>query len=432
MTPRVPSDRPADDRPAGARSPAGPPRHVRALRSYRAARAVALALTSVLVLGGGVVGFTVLRWRSNVTTLPSVAHLVAPPAPVGTATPQQPSTDDAMAGRAVNLLVLGTDDRSGENAALAGEDPGGGSDTTMIVHLAADRSRTEVVSIPRDSRAEIPACHLDRDAAGPLSRPQEAKFNKAFAIGWATGDPALAAACTISTIQTMTGLTIDGFVIVDMAGFAAMVDAVGGVRVCVPEPLRDTRYTGLDLTAGWHDLRGVQALQYVRARHIDGGDGLDPTRIGRQQQFIGALLRRVLSSEVLTSPLDLARFLDAATSSLSVSAELGAPTTQLGLAWGLRDLRSEDITFLTVPWQFGSGGYVDWTPDAAVVWTRLAADQPLNSAAPPVVEPGTPPATPTAPTAPAGPATPTAPAGPAAPPDLPIRTADDPDEVLCG
>ena len=412
-----------------------PPRHVRALRSYRVARAVSLVLTSTLVLGGALVGFTVLRWRTNVTTLPSVAHLVAPPPAPDAApeTPAQPSTDDALAGQAVNILVLATDDRSGENAALAGEDPGGGSDTTLILHLPADRSRAEVVSIPRDSRAQIPACHLDRDPAGPVSEPQEGKFNRAFAIGWATGDPALAAACTISTVQTMTGLTIHGFVIVDMVGFVDMVDAVGGVRVCVPEPLRDSRYTGLDLAAGWHDLRGVQALQYVRARHIDGGDGLDPTRIARQQQFIGALLRRVLSSDVLTSPLDLTRFLDAATSSLTVSAELAAPTTQLGLVWGLRDLRSADITFLTVPWEFGSGGYVDWTDDADLVWSRLLADQPLSSVPPaPPGAPGeeAPAEPPTGPAAPAGP--PAAPPAPPAEPDLPIRTADDPDEVLCG
>lgn len=411
-------------RPPDETVPAAPPRHVRALRSYRTARAVALGLTSVLVLGAALVGFTVLRWRSNVNTLPSVAHLVAPPTPIGTET-QEPSTDDALAGQAVNILVLGTDDRSGQNAELAGADPGGGSDTTLIVHLPADRSRVEAVSIPRDSRAQIPACHLDRDAAGPVSEPQEAKFNKAFAIGWATGDPALAAACTISTVQTMTGLTIHGVVIVDMAGFAAMVDAVGGVRVCVPEPLRDSRYTGLDLAAGWHDLRGVQALQYVRARHIDGGDGLDPTRIARQQQFIGALLRRVLSSDVLANPLELTRFLDAATSSLTVSAELSAPTTQLGLAWGLRDLRSADITFLTVPWEFGSGGYVDWTTEADLVWSRLAADVPLSSVPPPA------PPTPSAPSAPAAPTAPTVPAQ-TGEPDLPVRTADDPSEVLCG
>ena len=421
-------------------APGAPARHAKTLRSHRVARAVGLVVVSATALGVGLVGFTFLRLRSNVTVLPSVTELIArPTVPEG---PEQPATDDPLAGSAVNIVVLGTDDRSGENALLAGEDPGGGSDTTLIVHLPADRSRVDVVSIPRDSRAQIPACHLDYNPEGPVSRPQEAKFNKAFDIGWETGEPALAAACTMSTIQTMTGLTINAFVIVDMAGFAQMVDAVGGVRVCVPEPLRDTRYTGLDLAAGWHDLQGVQALQYVRARHIEGGDGLDPTRIERQQRFIGALLRRVLSSDVLTSPLALAGFLDAATQSLTVSSELGDATTQLGLAWSLRDLDATDITFLTVPWEFGSGGYVDWTEDAALVWSRLANDVPLNSAAqapaaPTQPDPAQPdlaqpdpaqldPAQPD-PAQPAGP-----PGQPSVEPDLPVRSAEDPDEVLCG
>ncbi len=352
------------------------------MRSYRRARIVALAMVGVVALGGGVVGFTLLRWRSNVTTMPSVADLVAPPTQLGVATPgavgRAVDADDPMSGRAVTLLVLGTDDRSGENAALAGADPGGGSDTAMLVHLPADRSRVEIVAIPRDTKAQIPACHLDHDVDGPMSRPRTAKFNEAFAIGWQTGDPSLAAACTTSTVQTMTGVTIGGVVIVDMAGFVGMVEAIGGVRVCVPEPLRDTRYTGLDLPAGWADLDGVTALQYVRARHVDGGDGTDPARIDRQHRFLGAVVSKVLSSDVLASPLATARFLDAVTSSLTISEELADPATVLGLAWSLRGLGPEDLTFMTVPWAYADGGrYVAWTDAAADVWARLIADEPL-------------------------------------------------------
>lgn len=359
---------------------AGVPRHVLAMRSYRRARAVATVLVGAVAFGGGLVGFTLLRWRANVTTLPSVADLVAPPTPIGAApvVGHAVDADDPMDGRAVTLLLLGTDDRSGENAALAGADPGGGSDTAMLVHLSADRSRVEVVAIPRDTKAAIPACHLDRDPGGPMSRPRTAKFNEAFAIGWATGDPALAAACTISTVQTMTGLTVHGFAIVDMAGFVGMVEAIGGVRVCVPAPLQDARYTGLDLPAGWADLDGVTALQYVRARHVEGSDGTDPARIERQHLFIGALVRKVLSSDVLASPLATGRFLDAVTSSLTVSAELADPGTILGLGWSLRELEPTDLTFMTVPWAYSDGGrYVSWTDEADEVWARLLTDQPL-------------------------------------------------------
>jgi len=427
-------------RRAQPRPPQGP-RHTRAHRSHRVARTVGLVALAGVTFATSAVAFSLLRWQGNVTRLPSVSELVvAPtPAPTATRTPEEVATDP-MAGRAVNLLVLGSDDRSGQNAVIAGAAPGGGSDTTMIVHLAADRSRVDVAAIPRDSRAIIPACHLDWQADGSMSSAQTAKFNKAFAIGWQTGDPALAAACTISTVQTMTGLTIDGFVIVDMAGFEGMVDAVGGVRVCVPEPLRDGRYTALDLSAGWHDLQGAQALDYVRARHIAGTDGTDPGRIERQQRFIGALLRKVLSSDVLTSPVALGRFLDAGTSSLMVSAELGDPRTMLGLAWPLRNLDSADFTFVTVPWVYGTGGYVDWTDDAALLWSRLLGDEPVNPVpvvaatppapvTPPPVTP--PPDLPVRTPLPVAPA-PVVPAPPAPKPDFVVRTADDPDAVLCG
>lgn len=360
----------------------GVPRHAGSTRARARARGVALVLVAVVAFGTSFAGFTLLRWRSNMTTLPSFADLVAPP-PAGATAPGQErevDVDDPMSGRAVTLLVLGTDDRSGANAALAGAKAGGGSDTTLVVHLSADRSRVEIVSIPRDSRAEIPACHLDLNPDGPMSRPRTAKFNEAFAVGWATGEPALAAACTSSTVQTMTGLTVDGVVIVDMAGFVGMVEAVGGVRVCVPEPVRDTRYTHLDLPAGWADLDGVTALRYVRARHVDGGDGTDPARIDRQHQFLGALVRKVLSSDVLTSPLATGRFIDAMTSSLTISAELGDPAELLGLGWSLRGLGPEDLTFMTVPWAYAEGGrYVAWTDDAAEVWARLLADEPLGA-----------------------------------------------------
>lgn len=422
---------------------------MQALRSHRAARAVALSLLAVISFTAAAAGFTVLRFRSNVTTLPSVAGLVARPTS-GAAETAAPEPGDPMAGRAVNLLVLGSDDRSGENAALAGEDAGGGSDTTLIVHLPADRSRIDVVSIPRDSRAQIPKCHLDWQADGPMLRARESKFNAAFSIAWKeTGDLALGAACTISTIQTMTQVPIDAFVIVDMAGFAAMVDAVGGVQICAPTPLRDPRYTRLNLDAGWHDLKGVEALQYVRARHIKGTDGTDTGRIERQQRFIGALMREVMSSDVLTNPIALGRFLNAATSSLTVSAELGSATEQLGLAWGIRDLRADDVTFVTVPWEFGSGGYVEWTHDAVLLWERLRADQPLNpTATPPAggagagtdsgagagAGTGTGGGTDAGTTATPGGPTPQTPATQAPPPDPDFvsRTADDPDEALCG
>ncbi|WP_149202713.1 LCP family protein [Actinotalea subterranea] len=432
-------------------------RHARTRnRRPRHLREVALTLTAVLAFGGSAAAFTVARWHGNVTSVGSIDDLVVPAsAPGSSASPTPVTADDALAGRAVTILLLGSDDRSGENGEIGGTVDGMRADTTMIVHVSADRTRVEVASIPRDSKASIPACHLDWDPEGRMSRPQTAKFNAAFATGAGGGDVGLGAACAISTVQTMTGLTVDAFALVDFAGFQGMVDAIGGVRVCVPEPLKDGRYTALNLSAGWHDLQGAEALDYVRARHVQGTDGTDPSRIERQQRFVGAVVRKVTSSDVLTSPLALGGFLDAATSALTVSEELSSPATLLGLIWSVRDLRPADVTFVTVPWAYGANGYVTWTSDADLLWQRLAADEPVNGTPPPPADPvadptagagqTTPPATGTAPpaTGTTPPATGTPDAGtpatgtegaPVTPPepDFVVQTGEDPDEVLCG
>ena len=204
----------------------------------------------------------------------------------------------------MNLLVIGSDQRTGANEAIGGADASFASDTTIVVHLAADRSRVELVSIPRDSLVDIPAC---KGSNGRTSAPQHrAMFNAAFATGWGLGhDMASAAACTWSTVQATTGLTIDHAVVVDFAGFQAMVSAVGGVDICIPRHLHDD-HTGLDLDPGQQNLDGVQALQLARSRYDPSiGNGGDLDRIGNQQRLLAAIANQVLSAEVLASPARL-------------------------------------------------------------------------------------------------------------------------------
>jgi LCP family protein required for cell wall assembly len=308
-----------------------------------ALRHVALVVVAVLTFGGPAAAFALSHVRGNVATVRSLDGLIGAP----TGAPTDRPAADLSAGRAVTFVMLGSDTRAGENAAIGGEDDGMRADTTIVVHVSADRGRVDAVSIPRDSEALIPACHLDRDPAGRMSRPRTDKFNAAFSIGGSTGDVGLAAAWTLSTIAAATGLAVTEFALVDFAGFQGMVDAIGGIRVCVPTALKDYKEnTALDLTAGWHDLDGPQALDYVRARHVTGSDGSDLQRIARQQDFIAAVLRRALSADVLTSPVSLARFLDAGTRSLTMSDALTAGLP--GLAWRLRDVEPSAVTFVTV------------------------------------------------------------------------------------
>src|SRR5665647_1911019 len=322
------------------------PRHANARRGRTTVpRRVTLVVVALLAFGGSATAVAVSRLRGNVATVGSLDGLIAAP----TDSPTEQAAADRSAGRAVTFVMLGSDTRAGENAAIGGADDGMRADTTIVVHVSADRRRVDAVSIPRDSEARIPACHLDREQAGRMSRPRTDKFNAAFAIGGSTGDLGLAAACTLSTIAANTGLAVTDFAQVDFAGFQGMVDAIGGIRVCVPTAIKDYKgNTALDLAAGWHDLDGPQALDYVRARYITGSDGSDVQRITRQQKFIAAVLRKALSADVLTSPVSLARFLDAGTRSLTMSDGLKAELP--GLAWRLRDVEPSAVTFVTVPW----------------------------------------------------------------------------------
>ncbi|MDR3068403.1 MAG: LCP family protein, partial [Cellulomonas sp.] len=190
---------------------------------------------------------------------------------------------DAAAGRDLNILLLGSDSRDGENEQIGGADSGQRADTTIVMHVSADRDRVEMVSIPRDSLVDIPACRM---ADGSTTSPQPGEMiNKAFQIGWKHGGTTdterqdSAIACAVSTVQENTGLRIDHFVVVDFVGFQDMVTALGGVDICIEQDLKDPKYTGLDLRAGMHHLNGVEALQLARARHVLGSDGMDPSRI---------------------------------------------------------------------------------------------------------------------------------------------------------
>ncbi len=253
------------------------------------------------------------------------------------------------------------------------------SDTTIVAHLSADRTRAELVSIPRDSLVDIPSCTM---TDGSTSRAQRhAMFNSAFATGWDQGgDMTSAAACTIKTVQSLTGLTIDHFVVVDFAGFQAMVDAIGGVPICIPENYYSPD-AGLNVAAGYQTLDGPTALAYARARKGTNMNGSDLQRAARQQQLIAAMVQAVLSKNVLTNVPALMSFLDAATSSLTVDPGLSQLTDMAGLALSLRNLKPANISFMTVPVATAPSdpNRVVWTSAADELWVRMVLDQPVTT-----------------------------------------------------
>ncbi|TXL84037.1 LCP family protein [Streptomyces sp. IB2014 016-6] len=271
---------------------------------------------------------------------------------------------------AKNILLIGSDTRSGEGNGKYGRDDGGSqrSDTTILLHLAADRQSATAVSIPRDLMVEIPSCQT---SDGKRSRKQSAQFNWAFQFG--------GTACAVRTVEKLTGIRVDHHMVVDFSGFKDMVDAVNGVEVCLKKPVDDSD-AHLKLPAGKQTLTGEEALGFVRARKTIG-DGSDTERMERQQQFLGSLVKKVQSNGVLLNPTRLYPVLDAATKSLTTDPGLNTLRDLYDLARGLRNVPTEKVQFLTVPRQ----PYVNdpnrdelVQPDAGELFTQLRKDEPVS------------------------------------------------------
>lgn len=278
----------------------------------------------------------------------------------------------ALVRGAQNVLVIGSDTRSGDANARYGRDDGTErSDTTILLHLSAGRDSATAVSLPRDLMVDVPGC---RRPDGQRSQPVFAQFNYAYEVG--------GSACSVRTVEKLTGIRVDHHVVVDFQGFEKMVDALDGVEVCLREPVNDEA-ARLELPAGRVTLDGEQALGYVRARK-SLGDGSDTDRMERQQHFLGALVNKVQSNDVLLNPVKLYPVLDAATSSLTTDPDLASLRGLYDLVRGLRDIPTERVQFLTVPRESYAGDanrdqLVE--PDAEKLFTRLRTDEPVAVAA---------------------------------------------------
>ncbi|MZD05121.1 LytR family transcriptional regulator [Streptomyces sp. SID5785] len=281
------------------------------------------------------------------------------------------------AGHGTNVLLVGTDGRDKITPAEKKKYRLGGApchctDTVMIVHISADHERASVVSLPRDSYAEMPA-HTDR-TTGEKHHPHPVKLNAAYA----EGGPQL----TVRTVENMTHVKIDHYLEVDFTSFMRTVDVLGGVEVCTAKPLKDS-YTGLDLAVGSHRLNGGQALQYVRSRHADSASDLG--RMQRQQRFLASLISATTSSGVLLNPV---KFRDVSRTLLSsVRADKGFGSDQMvDLAQAMRNFSPSSSEFTTVPIGDmsypvkGIGSTVKWDPvKSRKLFQALRDDKPLAS-----------------------------------------------------
>ncbi|MCB2411542.1 LCP family protein [Demequina sp. TTPB684] len=311
------------------------------------------------------------KWDSTVTTT-DIDPLLGPDRPA----PPPPPTDGSS-GRALNILLIGSDDRSGGNAAIGGEEDGKRSDTTLIMHISADRSRIDVVSIPRDTMVNLSECQR---SDGSTQKPYYGQFNEAYSNGLRTTDlESDGAACTMRTVEGITDIRFDHYAVIDFVGFVNMVEAVGGVPMCIPVEYADP-YSGTYLQPGPQKLDGRQAVNYVRMRKGLNTNGGDLDRIDRQQEFLKNLASKVLSAEMLYRPQDITNFIKAVAGSLTLDEELGGLDYMAGLAFSLRSLNpSTDITFATAPVMDDPDHRfrLILTSKAPAVWDALRADQPI-------------------------------------------------------
>lgn len=272
-------------------------------------------------------------------------------------------------GDPINVLVMGSDTREGEQTTEQMLDGGARSDTTILLHLSSDRKHAYGVSIPRDTLVDRPECTLPDGTT--LPGESDAMFNTAFYLG--------GPACTIQTVQAVTGIAIDHSIVVNFAGFRDMVNALGGVEVCVPHAIDDDRYD-IHLDEGVQVVKGKEALDYVRARH-GFGNGSDIGRMKRQQAFIASMAAQVVDAGTLTRIDKMVKFLNAATKSLALDEGLADILKLAKLGNQFRRIGLDNIQFLTVPWEVyepDPNRIVMQEPEASRLWRRIRNDEPLG------------------------------------------------------
>ncbi|MEV7189290.1 LCP family protein [Kitasatospora sp. NPDC093102] len=284
------------------------------------------------------------------------------------------------AGDALNILVIGTDSREGLGREYGDEGSTGHADTTLLFHIAKDRSNATVVSLPRDLMVPIPEC-LDAQGKKIQGSPRD-MFNKSL------GQEGRDAGCTWKTIEKTTGIRVDHFVQVNFEAVKTLSTAVGGVEVCAAKDIDDSG-SHLKMTKGRHVIEGEEALAFVRTRHAVGQGG-DLTRIPLQQQFISSMIRKIKSDDTLTSPAKLYKLADAATKALTVDSGIGSVDKLKDLALDISKVDTKNITFATVPVlddPKDENRLVLKQPDAQQLFAMIAGDRSLTeTAAPPAPE----------------------------------------------
>lgn len=323
------------------------------------AKVLGIGLSVVLVSGGAVAAYA--AW--------DLANTVKPTVSLGNEDVLEGVPDVGAMPGGVNLLLVGSDSREGQGDGFGDPDEETAvlNDVTMLMHISEDHSHVEVISFPRDMFVDVPACTDPADPAGePLYEQYGVKINSVLDYG--------GLGCVVKTVEQLTGVTIPFAGTVQFMGVAAMSEAVGGVEVCVAEPIED-EHTDLYLDAGMHELKGLEALQFLRTRH-GVGDGSDLGRISNQQVFMSALARKLQSGGTLGDPVALYSIAKAALANMELSDSLANPTTMVSIAKAMKDIDLSKIAFIQYPTGTTDGGVIP-SDSAEIVNLALQNDTPV-------------------------------------------------------
>lgn len=334
-------------------------------RKPRAPRSKALVITawaaaSVVLAGGVGLGYVYFKLNGNITGVDINAAL-------GTDRP-----DDVDNG-SMDILVLGSDSRAGDNAKYGGADEESArSDTAMVVHVYEGHKKASVVSIPRDTMVTRPECKSEAGGTDP-GGPRH-MFNESYSVG--------GPACAVKTVEKMSGIRMDHYLEVDFTGFKKLIDELGGVEITTSKAIDDPD-SHLKLPAGTHTLDGEKSLGLVRTRHAVG-DGGDLGRIQLQQAFIKALINQVKDVGVFSNPKKLYDLADTATSTVTTDSELDSVKSLSGFAGGLKDIEANNMNMVTLPVTYDPNDpnrVIPLEKQTKLVWAALHDDKPIPAAA---------------------------------------------------
>jgi LCP family protein required for cell wall assembly len=329
---------------------------VEATRHHRrtALRVIIVAELVLALVTGATVALAYNHVNNQIGTGPGIVHEVDPP----------PATS------AFNILVMGLDTRDCDGCDVDSETGAGGSDTTMLIHVADGRRSAYGISIPRDTLVDRPECTRDGKT---IPAATDVIWNKAYELG--------GPACTLAQLEAVTGIYVNDYIAVDFGGFKEMVDSVGGVEVCIPKPIDDDK-ADIHFEAGTQTLDGKKALEYVRERHSTANSDLG--RMRRQQAFVSSMLTTVKSKGTLARPDRLFSFANALAGSIETNPEISSAGKLVDLARSLQDTDLAHIRFVTAPTtdfpeDSPNWGRLQLTDEAPALWQKVIRDKPLGT-----------------------------------------------------